>query len=1086
MESTVIKILTFFFLAFYVRGQMFEQVLPSQSGIHFSNQLKETPEENIVTYEYFYNGGGVAAGDLNNDGLIDLIFTSNQDNTALYINKGNFKFEEISEKAGIKDQKGWKTGIAIADINNDGWLDIYISFSGNQPQKKRKNKLYINQQNLTFKEEAKSFGVDDFGYTSQSCFFDYDKDGDLDLFVLNHNTKLYRNFDASFVKEQIDDDAGDRLYENLGNRFIDVTLKAGIISNPIGYGLGLVVTDVNEDGWPDLYISNDYVEQDYLYINNQDGTFSDKLKSQIPSISNFSMGVDAGDINNDGHFDLITLDMLPEDNQRQKLLFAPDNFELYNNAVNNGFHHQSMRNMLQLNNGNGTFSDIGQWAGISNTDWSWAPLLADFNNDGLLDLYITNGYKRDMINRDVMKFYINERLKYIEGKSDKKMFKALKKISSTPLQNYFFINKGNLSFENKTVESGFKGKDFSHGAIYADLDNDGDLEIIVNCMNEKAKIFKNLAVEKTKESNFITLKLSQKEKNQFAIGAKIIVYTDKGEQLSREVNPTHGFQSSVVEPIHFGLGHRNIDSIRVIWNDLSDQLIKNNILINQLTEITKPEKLKKWKVVKETLFDVQYDSLEYKHNELMVNDFKVQPLLPYMVSYHGPKIKKIDINDDGLDDLFIGGPEGQAPVVLIQSKEGRFFRLKQPYLEQSNRYEDTNACFFDADNDGDLDLYLVSGGFGTRDSGIPLEDRLFFNERGVFVPSQNLPKDNLVGSVSVPWDFDQDGDLDLFVGTRVRQAEFPKPDPSLLLINDGKGNFRRTKFDFLNNLGLVTDATAEDFDGDGIEELLVIGDWTYPKVFNYENGQFVEKTETYFSTNLNGWWNTLHTNDLDGDGDLDIVMGNWGTNNHFKPSKEEPMELYYDDFDNNGYIDPIWCYYIQGVSYPNVLRDELTDQVVSLRRKFVTYQEYADKTIEDIFSKNQIEKSPKQITNFLETVWFENVNGKFLIHRLPYQANFSSVNAIMVEDFDEDGIKDILLGGNTKFNRVRIGNCDASYGVFLRGKGKGEFEFIPNSKTQINIKGLVRSFVMINTIENKKLIVGINNQQPLLVDIRKN
>ena len=1085
MRLTFTYILIFVSVASSI-AQSFELVPPDQSGIHFSNQLEETFEENIVTYEYFYNGGGVAAGDFNNDGLTDLIFTSNQNNTALYINKGNLKFEEISIKAGLNNQKGWKTGIALADVNDDGWLDIYISYSGNYPQKNRRNKLFINQKNLTFSEQANSYGIDDFGYTSQSCFFDYDKDGDLDLFVMNHNTKLYRNFDAAFVKEQLDEDAGDRLYENIGNRFIDVTVKAKIISNPIGYGLGAVVTDVNNDGWPDLYVSNDYVEQDYLYINNQDGTFTDELKSQIPSISNFSMGVDAGDINNDGHSDLISLDMLPEDNKRQKLLFSPDNFELYNNMVENGFHHQSMRNMLQLNNANGTFSDIGQFAGISATDWSWAPLLADFNNDGYLDLYITNGYGRDMINRDVMKFYINERLKFIEGKSDKKMFEVLKEVTSTPLQNYFFINNGDLSFENRTDQDGFKGKDFSHGAIYSDLDNDGDLEIIVNCMNEKAKIFKNLTVEKRENSNNISINLIQKEKNRDAIGAKIMVYTDKGAQLTRELNPTHGFQSSVIEPLHFGLGSQSIDSIRVVWNDLTTQIIADKIPINRTLEIIKSKSAEKWKPIKQPLFDVNYDTLNYKHEELLVNDFKVQPLLPYMVSYHGPKIKKLDINNDKLDDLFIGGPEGQAPVILVQSIEGRFFKLRQPYLEQSSGFEDTNACFFDADGDGDLDLYLVSGGFGAENAGIVLEDRFYFNERGIFLPSKNLPKDNFVGSVAVPWDFDQDGDLDLFVGTRVKQSEFPASDPSLFLINDGKGNFAKSEFEFLHDLGLVTDAEVKDFDGDGIPELLIVGDWTYPKVYSYENNKFIDKTASYFSKNLHGWWNTINVNDLDDDGDLDIVMGNWGTNNQFKPTIKEPMEMFYDDFDNNGYIDPIWSYYIQGKSYPNVLRDELTDQIVSLRKKFVTYEEYADKEIQDIFSANQIEKAPKRIANFLETVWFENVEGKFKLHHLPTQANLSSVNAIAVEDFDQDGIKDLLLAGNTKYNRVRIGKFESSYGVFLKGDSKGGFEYIPNSKTQINIKGVVRSLLMLNTKESKKLIVGINNSNPIILDIKKN
>lgn len=1074
----------FFFMATLVRAQLFSPLPAAQTGVDFVNRLTETPTENIVTYEYFYNGGGVAAGDFNNDGLTDLIFTSNQQNTQLYLNKGNLRFENITDQAGIDDTKGWKTGIALTDVNNDGWLDIYISFSGNFTPKNRKNKLYINQQNLTFKEFAGKYGIDDAGYTSQSTFFDYDQDGDMDLFVVNHNTKLFRNFDAAYTKQQIDPDAGDRLYENKGGRFEDVTTRAGIISNPIGYGLGVVVTDVNNDGWPDLYVSNDYIEQDYLYVNQQDGTFSDQLQTQMVSISNFSMGVDAGDINNDGLMDLVTLDMLPEDNYRQKLLFAPDNFELYNNMVDNGFHYQSMRNMLQLNNGDGTFSEIGQLAGISSTDWSWAPLLADFNNDGFLDLYITNGYGRDMINRDVMKFYFDERLKHIEGKKSEQMFDVLQGVPSTPLQNYLYLNNGQYQFDNKTLASGLEGKDYSHGAIYADLDNDGDLEIVVNCMNEPAKLFKNQTVENAKTSNYLKIKLAQDRQNRFGFGTKITVFTRQGQRLTREFNPVHGFQSAVVEPLHFGLGPQQVDSIQVVWDDRTVQTLKKDIRPNQLLTITKQTSKPLVVTAPETLFDVHSAKLPYKHQELLVNDFKVQPLLPYMISYHGPKIKVVDLNNDQLDDLFIGGPEGQAPTILLQSTTGEFEPSEQPFLDASSYYEDVNASFFDADADGDLDLYIVSGGFGTEDSGLSLEDRLYINNDGLFVPSQNLPLDEMVGSVSLPWDFDMDGDLDLFVGTRVKQAAFPQTAPSMLLVNNGQGRFVSKKSKTLNELGLVKDAAVADFDGDGQQELLVIGDWDYPKIYRFKNYDLVEVTEQFFDTSYSGWWNTLEVNDIDNDGDLDVFLGNWGENNQFKTSAAQPMELFYDDFDGNGYIDPIWCYYIQGESYPNVLRDEITDQMVTLRKKFVTYEAYANATMETIFSPEQIEKAPKRVTDFLATVWFENKGGKFILHHFPIEVNFSSVNALLIDDFDQDGHKDILMGGNTHYNRVRIGNCETTYGIYLKGKGNHQFEYVPNHQTQISISGSVRSLESVRTPSGPKIVVGINNDYPLLLNLQ--
>ena len=1073
------------FVTLFLYGQQFELLQPEQTGVNFVNRLIESPKDNIITYEYFYNGGGVAAGDFNNDGWTDLIFTSNQNAAKIFLNQGNFQFKDITEQSGIDTKNGWKTGIALADVNNDGWLDIYISYSGNYSKNNRRNKLFINQKDLTFKEQAKSYGIDDVGYTSQSAFFDYDKDGDLDLFVLNHNTKLFRNFDAAYAKQQVDEDAGDRLYENKGDRFEDVTLKAGILSNPIGYGLGIAITDLNNDGWPDIYVSNDYVEEDYLYLNNQEGTFTNELKKQIPCISNFSMGVDAGDINNDGLIDLVTLDMLPEDNNRQKLFYAPDNFELYNNMVDNGFHHQAMRNMLQLNNGNGTFSDIGQLAGVSNSDWSWSPLLADFNNDGWVDLYITNGYGRDMINRDVVKFYIDERLKYIEGKSDEKMYEALRGIPSTPLQNYFYLNKGNLTFENATQDFGLIGEDFSHGAVYTDLDRDGDLEIVVNVMNGPAKIYKNLCREKENSSDFLQIKLSQANRNKWAIGAKVTVYTADGKQLVREQYPTHGFQSSSIEPLHFGIGKNKVDSIVVRWNDRNTQTVKKGVVVNKLMEIQKQDAALAFEShSNKPIFNVQYDTINHRHQELLVNDFKVQPLLPYMISYHGPKIKTIDLNKDGLDDLFVTGPEGQSPAILLQTGDGKFFKSRQPYLEQSRQYEDTNAVFFDADGDQDLDLYIVSGGYGASDAGIALDDRFYRNNNGIFLPDTHFPFDDRVGSVAVPWDYDLDGDLDLFVGTRVKQSSFPESAPSLLYANDGKGNFNLIEDPLLDTMGRITDAIAEDFDGDNVKELLIVGDWNIPKIIAFEQNQMIDKTPSFFKESLYGWWNIIRAHDLDQDGDLDLILGNWGINNQFKPSDQEPMQLYAADFDDNGYIDPIWCYYIEGKLYPFVLRDELTDQIVGLRKKYVSYASYADEKIEDILTDAQLAKAEIYTTNFMETTWFENQNGQFVLKSFPIEANISSVHAILVNDFDQDGLQDIFLAGNTPFDRVRIGKRQASFGVFLKGNETGEYTYLPNRNTGLTVQGSVRALEMIQTKKGKKLVVGLNNNTPLLISIQ--
>ena len=799
---------------------LFKSMPAAETGIAFENTLKETPETNIITYEYYYNGGGVAAGDFNNDGLIDLYFTANLADNKLYLNKGNFTFQDITKSAGVTGRKGWKTGVSVADVNNDGFLDIYVCYSGDVPAQHRHNQLFINNGNLTFTDKAKVLGIDDAGHTTHAAFFDMDRDGDLDLFVLNHNIKQFRNFNAAFVKKMVDADAGDRLYENKEGKFIDITQKAGINSNPLGYGLGINITDINNDGWADIYISNDYVEQDYLYINNKNGTFKDVLQEQMGHISNFSMGVDAADVNNDGWIDIVTLDMLPEDNKRQKLLYAPDNFELYNNMVDNGFHHQLMRNMLQLNNGNGTFSEVGQLAGISNTDWSWAALLADYNNDGQKDLFVTNGYGRDMINRDFMKFYANERMKHLQGTTDDKMFKMLQTITTTPLNNYIFENKGNLQFANVTQEWGLEGADFAHGAIYADLDNDGNLDIVFNRMNQKAGVYKNQTQELNRGKHYIQLMLKG-HKNSPTIGSRVTVYTASGQYL-KENYPVHGFQSSMSIPLHIGFPDAKIDSVVIHWADGTQQILKN-LEADKLHKVeqspvqTSPSPKESNRTVQKgvlPVFALLTDTLPYVHKEMMVNDFKVQPLIPNMVSYHGPKIAIGDVNKDGLQDLYIGGPEGQAGALLLQQKERHFKSSIPPDFVADAKHEDTDALFFDSDGDGDLDLYVVSGGFGNPNSGLPLQDRFYLNMNGSFIAKPDrIPTENNAGSTAVAWDFDKDGDLDLFIGSRVEQGKYPIAPSSFLLLNDGKGNFineTESKAPIFSKMGMVTDAVVAD------------------------------------------------------------------------------------------------------------------------------------------------------------------------------------------------------------------------------------------------------------------------------------
>ncbi|MBP6445845.1 MAG: VCBS repeat-containing protein [Saprospiraceae bacterium] len=1072
--------------------KMFTTLSAAESGITFENTLPETPEANIITYEYFYNGGGVAAGDFNNDGLVDIYFTANLAENKLFLNLGNFKFKDITKSSGAGGKKGWKTGVSVADVNGDGFLDIYVCYSGDVDPQHRHNQLFINNGNLTFTDKAAPMGVDDSGHTTHAVFFDMDRDGDLDLYVLNHNIKNLRNFDAAFVKKMVDPDAGDRLYENVNGKFVNITQKAGIISNPLGYGLGVNIADINNDGWPDIYVTNDYVEEDYLYLNNQNGTFKECLKEQISHISNFSMGVDIADINNDGWQDIFTLDMLPEDNIRQKLLYAPDNYELYNNMVQNGFHHQLMRNMLQINNGNGSFSEIGQVAGVSNTDWSWSALFADFNNDGLKDLYVTNGYGRDMINRDFMKFYASERLKHLQGKTDNKMFKMLQTIRSTPLRNYIYENTGNYTFKDRSVDWGFEKPDFSHGAIYADLDNDGDLDIVDNKMNAPAGVYRNNCIEQKNGNQFLKIALSASDKNTLAIGARVTIFTPSGI-LMQEHYPVHGFQSSMAVPLHFGLKSDIIDSITVRWPDGNVQSLYD--LKGQINTTIVVKKIggrleKMGQKSMDPVFKTDETAILYTHGEVAKNDFKLQPLIPDMISYNGPKMAIGDTNKDKLQDIYFCGSAGKAGVMMIQKADGTFAAISQPDFNTDARYEDTDATLFDADSDGDLDLYVVSGGFYGGPSDELLQDRFYLNAGGTFFAKPGrIPKENHSGSVVIPLDFDGDGDLDVFVGGRVVPSKYPLSPGSLLLVNDGKGSFTDGTQQYapaFKELGMVTDAKWEDINKDGKKELIVSGDWMRLEVFVVGNNTFKKVTEQYFDKSYQGWWKTITLADIDKDGDLDIIAGNWGHNAQFKPSESEPMELYYDDFDKNGYLDPILSYYIQGKSHPMASRDEMTDQIVGLRQRFVTYDAYSKASLEDIFSKEQIEKSPKLIANHMSTSLFLNEGGKFRYVQLPVEANFSPVYSIVCEDFNGDGHLDILLAGNVEQTRVKIGRTDANMGCLLVGDSRGSFKYVPQVQSGLSIKGCVRSLEVMTDGKKERFIVsGINSGKALKISWKK-
>ncbi len=1060
---------------------MFELVSSQESGLYFVNELNENEQLNILTYEYLYNGSGVAIGDINNDGLPDVFMGGNLFGGRLYLNKGNLKFEQISEKANVF-YRGFSTGVSMVDINEDGWLDIYICRSLDNNIENRANLLLINNHDNTFTEQAAKFGLADTGYSTQSNFFDYDNDGDLDMFLVNHRTDfknaLTLNTFGTNESKQLRPNAYSadnacKLYRNNGNQtFTDISKSAGIMNTT--FGLNASVADLNNDGWLDIFVANDYADKDLLYINNQNGTFTDKVDSFFEHISKNSMGSDFADFNNDGLIDLMSLDMVAEENYRQKQLKGNSPYDKYMLAASVGLHHQVVRNTLQLNNGDGSFSEIAQLAGVSHTDWSWSPLFADFDNDGWKDLYITNGYARDVSDFDFTKYDSDEAVRKANGKP--KFMDLLNLMQKTPVSNYIFRNNQDLTFSNETQNWGLNLPSFSNGAAYADLDLDGDLDLVVNNFNSVSFLFKNNSRELSK-NNYLTIELDGQKGNPNGFGTKVWIKTADTEQFFEQTT-FRGFMSSSENKIHVGLGkNENIKELKVEWPNGKIQILKN-FKTNQTLKINIKDAFESKNLPsnnKEKLFIQSDFDFTYQENDFV--DFKREPLLEHRFSNKGPYVSEGDMNNDGLIDYFVGGASGQPANIFMQNSDNSYSKKIQPCFVEDKLYEDAGSVVFDIDNDKDLDILVSSGGYEFEENSDFYSLRLYKNDgKGNFTKSPNFSTIKTNASVLKTVDIDNDGDLDIFVGGNTFPNKYPYSANSYLLINE-KGIFRNASNLLPNNgnLGIINDAEWIDIDNDKFHELVLVSEWMPITILKQKAGKYmIDENLNRSLKNTSGWWNCIEFSDIDQDGDLDFVAGNRGENSFFKAQEDKKAIVYAADFDTNGSIDAIPCYfYPDGKAYPKHILDELTNQIPSIKRTIKRYRDYSNATINDIFDRNLLKKSQnKEVQTFKTSLFLNNGNGEFMSVKIPIQAQFSSVKDILLQDLDGDKLTDILLVGNEYGSDVDSGRQDASFGCFLKGSGKGQFTSLSNLKTGLNLKGDSRKISYIKS--NKQLLIWMN------------